>query len=68
MLEFCTLYPVSNHSADTLATCLFQHLYRFGLFDQLISDPGSDLMSHVVIKLNKWFGIDKLHQTIYLIL
>jgi hypothetical protein len=58
--KFSTLYPADNHSADTLATCLFQHFCRFGLFDQLISDPGSDLMSHVVIKLNKWFGIDKL--------
>ena len=58
--KFSTLYPTNNHSADTLATCLFQHFCRFGLFDQLISDPGSDLMSHVVITLNKWFGVDKL--------
>jgi hypothetical protein len=58
--KFSTLYPMSNHSADSLATCLFQHFCRFGLFDQLISDPGSDLMSHVVTTLNKWFGIDKL--------
>ena len=58
--KFSTLYPTNNHNADTLATCLFQHFCRFGLFDQLISDPGSDLMSHVVIKLNKWFGVDKL--------
>ena len=53
--KFSTLYPANSHSADTLATCLFQHFCRFGLFDKLISDPGSDLMSHVVIKLNKWF-------------
>ena len=58
--KFSTLYPTNSHSADTLATCLFQHFCRFGLFDQLISDPGSDLMSHIVIKLNKWFGINKL--------
>ena len=31
--KFSTLYPASNHSADTLATCLFQHFCRFGLFD-----------------------------------
>ena len=58
--KFSTLYPTSSHSADTLATCLFQHFCRFGLVDQLISDPGSDLMSHVVVKLNQWFGINKL--------
>ena len=50
--KFSTLYPTDNHTAGTLATCLFQHFCRFGLFDQLISDPGSDLMSNVVIKLN----------------
>ena len=58
--KFATLYPSKNHTADTLATCLFQHFCRFGLFDQLISDPGSDLMSNVVVKLNEWFGVDKL--------
>ena len=28
--------------------------------DSSISDPGSDLMSNVVVKLNEWFGVDKL--------
>ena len=58
--KFATLYPTNNHSADTLATCLFQHFCRFGLFDTLISDPGTDLMSLVVRKVNKWFGVHKL--------
>ena len=31
--KFSTLYPTNSHSADTLATCLFQHFCRFGLFD-----------------------------------
>ena len=45
--KLATSYPTNNHNADTLATCLFQHFCRFGLFDQLISDPGTDLKSHV---------------------
>ena len=53
--KYVSLYPVKDHSAQTMATSLFQHFGRFG-----ISDPGSDLMSEIVILLNKWFGIDKL--------
>ena len=57
--KYVSLYPVKDHSAQTMATSLFQHFCRFGIHDQLISDPGSDLMSEIVILLNKWFGIDK---------
>ena len=51
---------MKDHSAQTMATSLFQHFCRFGIHDQLIFDPGSDLMSEIIILLNKWFGIDKL--------
>ena len=58
--KYVSLYPVKDHSAQTMATSLFQHFCRFGIHDQLISDPGSDIMSEKVIFLNKWFRIDKL--------
>jgi hypothetical protein len=29
----------------------------FGLYDEVISDPGSDFMSQMVASLNSWFGI-----------
>ena len=57
--KYVSLYPVKDNSAQTMATSLFQHFCRFGIHDQLISDPGSDLMSEIVILLNKWFGIKK---------
>ena len=57
--KYVSLYPVKDHSAQTMATSFIQHFCRFGIHDQLISDPGSDLMSEIVILLNKWFGIDK---------
>jgi RNase H-like domain found in reverse transcriptase len=58
--KFSTLYPAKDHSSNTMASCLFQHFCRFGLFDEIISDPGSDLTADVVIILNKWFGVSKL--------
>ena len=58
--KYVSLYPVKDHSAYTMAASLFQHFCRFGIHNQLISDPGSDLMSEIVILLNKWFGIEKL--------
>ena len=39
---------------------LFEHFCEVGLHYQLISDPGSDLISEILILLNKWLGIDIL--------
>ena len=58
--KYTTLYPVSDHTAETMASSLFQHFCKFGIYDQLISDPGSDLMSNTVTLLNQYFGIQKL--------
>ena len=51
--KYVTLYSVKDHSAQTMATSLFQHFCRFGIHDKPISDPGSDLMSETFISLNK---------------
>ena len=58
--KFSTLYPAKDHLATTMASCLFQHFCRFGLFDEIISDPGSDLTAECVVLLNQWFGVSKL--------
>jgi hypothetical protein len=55
--KFTVLYPKSEHSGQSIATSIFQFLCTYGLYDSLVSDPGSDLMSEVVEHLNKWFGI-----------
>jgi hypothetical protein len=45
-------YPTSNKLAETLAgaICIFFSLY--GMFDCIISDPGSDLTSDVISQVN----------------
>jgi len=55
--KYVSAYPATDYTALTLAKCLFSHFCTFGLFDELWSDPGSDLMSEVIIHLNEWFGI-----------
>jgi len=55
--KYVSAYPAIDYTAMTLAKCLFTHFCTFGLFDELWSDPGSDLMSEVVAQLNDWLGI-----------
>ena len=43
-----------------MATKLFQYFCRFDVDDQVNSHPWSDLMSEILILLDKWFGIKKL--------
>jgi hypothetical protein len=52
-----SLYPFSTNSMENAATSLFCHYVRFSTFDAVASDPGSELMSHVVNQLNQWFGV-----------
>ena len=51
------MYPVSGPSSNNLAHSLFRYATTFGVFDVLISDPGSDLTSSAISQLNSWFGI-----------
>ena len=55
--KYVSAYPAVEYTALTLATALFRHFCTFGVFDEIWSDPGSDLMSGVVQQLNQWFGI-----------
>ena len=54
--KFVGLYPVKDHSAESLALACFLHYTRFGRFDDIYSDPGSDLTSETIRILNKWLG------------
>jgi hypothetical protein len=51
------LYPIKTESALEVARALFEHMCTFGLYDEIISDPGSNLMSDVVAQLNLWLGV-----------
>lgn len=58
--KFVSLHPVPDHSAENTARALFSHYVTYGKFEQVISDPGSDLMSHCIILLNNFLGQEKL--------
>jgi hypothetical protein len=57
---YCSLHAASDYTAASLASCLVQHVAVNGLFEELISDPGSDLMSDVVRLLHSWIGTKHL--------
>ena len=43
-----------------MAVALFTFFCTFGMYDELWSDPGSDLMAEVVQKLSEWMGIKRV--------
>ena len=49
--------PAKTYEAKTIASALFIYFTTFGIFDELWSDPGSDLMSDTVKQLNTYLGI-----------
>ena len=55
--HFPQAYPAKDYSAETLAKALFKHFCTFGMFDELVSDPGSALVSDAIAQLNKWLGL-----------
>ena len=64
IVEFFTKYawatPAKEYTANTIAVALFTYFCTFGMFEELWSDPGSDLISEVVQKLCDWMGIRRV--------
>lgn len=54
------LFPVASKSAESLAECLFTYMVTYGLFDEIHSDPGSDLTSETLRQLSTWFGVGQI--------
>ena len=54
---FLTGYPAKEHSVQTLAVALFKFYCTFGVFDYLVHDPGSAMMSAVISQLNTSLGV-----------
>ena len=52
--------PAKDYTAHTVAVALFTFFFTFGMYDELWSDPGSDLMAEVVQKLSEWMGIKRV--------
>ena len=57
MSKLVYLYPAKTSDAKTVATAIFSFCSHYGLFDSLITDPGSEFDNEVVKHLNSWFGI-----------
>lgn len=55
--KFTVLFAVKDHDALSVATALFQYCCWYGLFDSILSDPGSEFMNEVIRHLTSWFGI-----------
>ena len=53
-------YPIRDYTAQTVATVLFKHYCTFGIFNAVLSDPGSALLADSVRQLNTWLGITHL--------
>jgi len=55
--HFPQVYAVKDYSADTVIATMLEHFSRFGVFDEIISDPGSSFLSDVVNKYNELMGM-----------
>ena len=58
--KFVSIYPTAFHTAEETAKAMFLHYTRYGKFEEVISDPGSDFMSSTVVLLNRFLGQEKL--------
>jgi len=55
--HFPHCWPAPDYTKETTAIALFKHFCLFGMFDEIISDPGSAFLSDVVKHLNLYLGI-----------
>jgi len=55
--KLVNVYPTAEKGALDMATALFKFFATFGVYEDLVSDPGSDLTSEVVDHLLQWYGI-----------
>jgi hypothetical protein len=56
IVKFVGIYPAKGHSAIEMARACFIHFTRYGRFDEVYSDPGSDLTSEIIRYLYLWLG------------
>lgn len=58
--KFVAVYPSKEYTGESIAKALLQFFSQYGVFEELMSDPGSDIMSSAVTCLNKWMGISHI--------
>ncbi|KAG9292464.1 hypothetical protein G9A89_000462 [Geosiphon pyriformis] len=57
MTKFAALYAASKHDAETTAAALFQFYCSYGMYDSIMTDPGSEFMNEVMTHLTRWLGV-----------
>ena len=50
-----------THKAEALAQNLYSYYITWGVYDQIISDPDSDIMSWTVAIHNVWLNVEYLY-------
>ena len=55
--HFPQAYPAKDYTAESVVKALIKHYTTFGMFDEIVSDPGSALMADAVKQLNTYLGI-----------
>ncbi len=51
------LFPIKNKDAISVATAIFSYISIYGIFDFLVSDPGTEFINETITHLNGWLGI-----------
>ena len=51
------IYPATIHDAKQAASSIYQYITTYGIFECIISDPGSDFTSKLVADLNNYIGM-----------
>ena len=56
--NFAALYPSKDHTAVGMAQALFNFFITYGIYDEIASDPGSNLTAEITEELIRLFGMD----------
>ena len=57
--NFVALYPSKDHTAIGVARALFLFFITYGTYDEIASDPGSNLTAEITEELIRLFGTDR---------
>ena len=58
------LYPYKNSTAEHDAVCLHDYFSRYGRFDEVHTDPGTDFKAKILDQFNRWYGITHIFSLI----
>ena len=63
--KYASAYAVPDHTAGTVATCMYLFVCQHGCPQHMVTDRGPELMGKIVTNLCQKLGISKLRTTAY---